>query len=69
MHIDWTIPYIDEYGNLNDMAGSLEHKTPLSKAPHLAEDPGNLAASHSLCNRKHGNSEAVPTLGVPTQQW
>jgi 5-methylcytosine-specific restriction endonuclease McrA len=67
--IDWTIPYRDQHGNLNDMAGSVEHKQPLSKYPHLAEDPGNLGASHSLCNRAAGNNENRPAMGVLTQDW
>ena len=69
MRIDWSIPHQDEHGNLNDYAGTLEHKIPLTKAPHLAEDPGNLAASHSLCNRSHGNRDEKPGIGVITQTF
>lgn len=53
--IDWSIPYFDGHGRLNDLAGSAEHKQPLSRFPELAEDPSNIAASHSLCNRRFAN--------------
>lgn len=67
--IDWSIPYRDEHGNVNMNAGTVEHKQPLAQHPHLAEDPGNLAASHVLCNLAAGDRNPTPTLGVITQEW
>lgn len=67
--LDWSIPYRDEHGNINTMAGTIEHKQPLSTHPHLAEDPGNLAASHARCNMEAGNRNPKPSLGVFNVNW
>lgn len=48
---------------------SVDHVVPLSEAPHLAEDPANLAASHLRCNVSRGARDPKPTLGATSRQW
>lgn len=69
--IDWSIPYwvAEPGGQINPDAGTVEHKLSLSRHPHLAEDLGNLAASHARCNQAAGNNEDRPTLGVRSREW
>jgi 5-methylcytosine-specific restriction endonuclease McrA len=70
MPIDWTIPRRDPQGRDNNDSGSVEHIHPRSTHPHLAEDPGNLAASHLGCNRHAGvGRDNVVELGVTSQDW
>jgi len=69
--IDWTIPYLDpNTGAANPDAGTVEHKVPRSIAPHLAEDPTNLAASHRRCNLVAGTNRHMPDgVGAPSRAW
>ena len=67
--LDWSIPYKDEHGNINMNAATLEHKQPKSTHPHLAEDPGNLSASHARCNLGAGDRNPQPNLGVFNVEW
>jgi 5-methylcytosine-specific restriction endonuclease McrA len=46
-------------------AFELDHAQPLSTHPELAYEPTNFRASHSLCNRKRGNTH-IPTSTRPT---
>lgn len=48
---------------------SLEHVQPLSTHPELAEDPGNLRASHLKCNQSAGNREPRPPIGMVSRKW
>lgn len=50
-------------------AFSVDHAKPLSLRPDLAEDPANLRASHSRCNKSRGNKDPKPSLGQQSQQW
>lgn len=67
--IDWSIPHRDDFGLVNQDSGTVEHKLPLSTNPHLAEDPGNLAASHWRCNAQAGNRGNQLGLGQRTRDW
>lgn len=68
--IDWTIPYLDPHtGTVNPDAGTLEHKLPLSRHPELAEDPGNMAASHSACNNAAGADGGARPIGQRSRAW
>ncbi|MHA4848780.1 HNH endonuclease [Rhodococcus sp. MSC1_016] len=46
-----------------------DHYYPVSTHPHLANDPGNLRASHSECNRKRGNQPAQEDAWVQAEEW
>ena len=46
-----------------------DHVYPLSTHPELAEDPGNLRASHCRCNRARGNRQPKPGLGDRSRNW
>ena len=62
--IDYTLawPHPDSF--------SVDHYPhPLSTHPHLAEDPGNVAAAHLRCNLGAGNREPKPDLGQVAGQW
>lgn len=61
--IDYTLPrdHADAF--------SVDHKEPLSKRPDLAEDPRNLRAAHSRCNKARGNREPKPSLGDRSNAW
>lgn len=48
---------------------SADHAAPLSTHPHLAEDPGNLRASHLRCNTTRGARAPQPTLGTNSRNW
>jgi len=67
--IDWSIPYRDEHGNVNKMSGTAEHTHPLSTHRHLAEDLGNIRASHLDCNQSAGNRAPLPGLGTRSRNW
>lgn len=57
--IDWNAP------PQTPKAFELDHAQPLSTHPELAYEPTNFRASHSLCNRKRGNTH-IPTTTRPT---
>lgn len=42
---------------------------PWSTHPHLAEDPGNLAAAHLRCNQGAGDRAPLPALGDVSEPW
>lgn len=68
--IDWSIPHADPYtGAVNRDSGSLEHKQSLAQHPELAEDPGNVAASHWDCNHSAGMDGGALPLGARSRQW
>lgn len=67
--IDWSIPYRDDHGNVNLDSGSGEHKIPLTARPDLAEDPGNVGASHLRCNLAAGARNDQLSLGERTRNW
>lgn len=67
--IDWSIPYRDDHGNVNQASGTVEHKLPLAVRPDLAEDRGNLAASHWRCNATAGARQTELGLGERTRDW
>jgi len=68
--IDWTIPHLDPYTRaVNRDSGTLEHKLSLSRHPELAEDPGNMAASHWQCNHTAGADGGPRPLGQRSRQW
>lgn len=48
-----------------------DHIKPVDKFPELAEDPANIAPSHSSCNRSRGNKEMCEKtqLGLSTENW
>jgi 5-methylcytosine-specific restriction endonuclease McrA len=62
--IDYTLawPHPDSF--------SVDHRLPLSKHPELAEDPGNLVASHLRCNQSKGAKEDLKlSLGNRSEDW
>jgi 5-methylcytosine-specific restriction endonuclease McrA len=61
--IDYTLPAD------HDWAFSVDHIKPWSLAPELREDPANLAAAHSLCNKRRGNGPAPLGLGLRSRAW
>lgn len=67
--IDWSIPYRDAEGNVNLASGSVEHKQTRSGHLDLAEDRGNLGASHLDCNLKAGDRDPRPGLGLRSREW
>lgn len=46
-----------------------DHVHPKKTHPHLAEDPGNIRASHSRCNRSRGARDPKPGLGDRSRNW
>jgi 5-methylcytosine-specific restriction endonuclease McrA len=48
---------------------TVDHKLPRSTHPWLAEDPGNLQASHWRCNSSKGAGQAKPGLGSTSEAW
>ncbi len=48
-----------------------DHRLPLSRYPHLAEDPANLRATHRRCNaNKHDSlKDPIPKLGSTSRDW
>jgi 5-methylcytosine-specific restriction endonuclease McrA len=48
---------------------SVDHVEPLSKRPDLAEEPTNLRAAHSRCNKARGNRDPKPGLGSTSANW
>lgn len=70
MPIDWSIPYRDpDTGTVNLNSGSTEHIKARSTHPLLAEDPGNLGASHLLCNMQAGDREQDLDIGTANREW
>lgn len=68
--IDWTLPHLDpDTGTVNRDSGTIEHKQPRSKYPELAEDPGNIAASHWQCNLTASDHGGRPALGLRSRAW
>lgn len=66
--IDYTITYDPEAPD--PACFSVDHfPLPLSTHPHLAEDPGNLAAAHLGCNVSAGNRTPKPGLGETSTDW
>jgi len=61
--IDYTLPPDD------DMAFSVDHVKPWSTHPELREDPDNLAAAHSRCNKQRGNKPPPLGLGLLSREW
>jgi 5-methylcytosine-specific restriction endonuclease McrA len=61
--IDYTLPAD------HDWAFSVDHIKPWSTHPELREDPGNLAAAHSLCNKRRGNKPPPLGLGLLSRNW
>lgn len=62
--IDYTLEWPDP-----DSFSVDHHPHPLSTHPHLAEDPGNLAAAHLHCNVSAGNRRPKPSLGATSTDW
>ncbi len=49
---------------------SADHRRPLSRNPHLAEDYGNLQPAHLSCNQSKGDAEQfVPNLGLLSEEF
>lgn len=48
---------------------TVEHREPRSLRPELAEDPGNLVAAHSRCNKARGTRPYRPGLGNRSREW
>ena len=46
-----------------------DHYYPVSTHPHLANDPANLRASHSRCNRSRGNQAAQTGTWATAEDW
>ena len=62
--IDYTLDWPDPN------SFSVDHYPyPLSTHPHLAEDPGNLAPAHLVCNMSAGNKGVTPGLGHTSEAW
>lgn len=61
--IDYTLEWPDP-GSF-----SADHIRPLSKYPELADDPGNLCASHLRCNMSKGAGEAKLSLGNRSEEF
>lgn len=61
--IDYTLQWPD-LGSF-----SVDHRTPREDAPHLAEDPANLAAAHLGCNTTRGKRDPSPSLGSSSRRW
>jgi hypothetical protein len=68
--IDWSIPHLDPLtGTVNNSSGTLEHKQSVALHPELAEDRGNCAASHWLCNVNAGADSRHLPLGQRSRSW
>ena len=62
--IDYTLQWPDP------SSFSVDHYPhPLDTHPHLAEDPGNLAAAHLSCNSSAGKSGVKPSIGATSEAW
>lgn len=49
---------------------SVDHRIPRSQRPDLAEDPGNLQASHLRCNQgKSDNAQFAANLGYLSEEF
>jgi hypothetical protein len=68
--IDYALPYLDPLtGQENPYSKSVDHfPFPLSTHPHLAMDPGNLAAAHLACNKRARANFGVPQ-GITSRAW
>jgi hypothetical protein len=64
MSIDYDLEWPDEYSFTVD-----HYSYPRSTHPHLAEDPGALAAAHLKCNQHAGERPPAPGLGVLSENW
>jgi len=62
--IDYAAPWPDPNSFTVD-----HYPHPLSTHPWLAEDPGNLAPAHLVCNQAAGDAHPVPGLGSPSETW
>ena len=67
--IDYTIPWKDQDGTVNDDAFELDHIYPVSTHPEHAEDPAGFRASHRACNRKRSNKLTYTGIGQTTRVW
>lgn len=47
---------------------TVHHRVPLAVAPHLAEDPTNLAPAHRSCNSRQGDNPEPPPLAT-SRRW
>lgn len=61
--IDYSLPHDDPE------AFTVEHVLPRSTHPHLANDPANCRAAHASCNKRRGNQNYKPGLGIRTREW
>lgn len=61
--IDYSLP------STHIAAFSVDHVQPLSLRPDLAEEPSNLRAAHSRCNKSRGNRQPKPGLGESSTTW
>ncbi|WP_082043158.1 HNH endonuclease [Rhodococcus sp. MEB064] len=61
--IDYTLPHNDTE------AFTVEHIHPRSTHPHLENDPANCVAAHASCNKRRGNRNYKPGLGVRSREW
>jgi 5-methylcytosine-specific restriction endonuclease McrA len=49
-------------------ADTLDHVIPVSAAPQLASDPGNLRPAHESCNKSRGNGPP-PIRQTTSRNW
>jgi 5-methylcytosine-specific restriction endonuclease McrA len=49
-------------------ADTIDHIVPLSVAPHLGEDEGNLLPAHRTCNSSKGARMAHHARSMPSSQ-
>jgi 5-methylcytosine-specific restriction endonuclease McrA len=63
MPIDYSLeyPHPDSF--------TVDHKKSWIGHPELREDPANLAACHSRCNKSKGQAQAKPGLGILSETW
>lgn len=61
--IDYELPSTEPW------SFSADHVRPLSLYPELAEDPANFQQSHLDCNKRKGNREGQPGLGMSSRVW
>ena len=67
--IDYSLPWRDDDGTVNDEAFELDHLHPVSTHPELVKDPANFRASHRECNRNRANKKAINKIGIPSRRW
>lgn len=61
--IDYTLPYP------HPESFSLDHAKTRTAHMELAEDPGNFRPSHLDCNKRRGDRDPAPGLGVRSEDW